>query len=113
MQSGVYAGLKGPSLETPAEIRALGREYEEAAITVCTSFETMGLLVYKRIAPMDLVLDLAGGTGDLARAFCAKVGGDGLVIPDTKRELSILDRGPHLDNAAFGSLRLARWVNIF
>ena len=44
-----------------AEVRARGREYQMAAITLCTSFETMGLLVYKRIAPMDLVLDLAGG----------------------------------------------------
>lgn len=50
-----------------AEIRALGRDYEEAAITVCTSFETMGLLVYKRIAPMDLVLDLAGGIVSVMR----------------------------------------------
>lgn len=50
-----------------ADIRALGREYEEAAITVCTSFETMGLLVYKRIAPMDLVLDLAGGIVSVMR----------------------------------------------
>ena len=46
---------------TLAQIRALGEHYEYAALTVCTSFETMGLLVYKRIAPMDLVLDLAGG----------------------------------------------------
>ena len=30
-------------------------------MTVTTSFETMGLLIYKRIAPLDLVLDLAGG----------------------------------------------------
>ncbi len=44
-----------------AEVRERGREYEQAAVTLCTSFETMGLLVYKRIAPMDLVLDLAGG----------------------------------------------------
>ena len=43
------------------ELRAMGREHEDAAITVCTSFETMGLLVYKRIAELDLVLDLAGG----------------------------------------------------
>jgi hypothetical protein len=48
----------GISLE---EMRALGQEYESAAITVVTSFETMGLLVFKRIAPLDLVLDLAGG----------------------------------------------------
>ncbi|QFU74346.1 hypothetical protein EY643_01040 [Halioglobus maricola] len=44
-----------------AEIRARGPEYEQAAITVCTSFETMGLLVHEKIAPMGLVLDLAGG----------------------------------------------------
>lgn len=44
-----------------AELRAKGTDYEKAAITVTTSFETMGLLVYKRIAPPDLVLDLAGG----------------------------------------------------
>ncbi len=55
----------GISLE---QMRALGENYETAALTVCTSFETMGLLVFKRIAPMDLVLDLAGGiVGVMAR----------------------------------------------
>lgn len=44
-----------------AQLRELGDDYERAAITLCTSFETMGLLAYKRIAPMDIVLDLAGG----------------------------------------------------
>jgi hypothetical protein len=43
------------------ELRQRGDEYMEAAITVTTSFETMGLMVYKRIAPLDLVMDLAGG----------------------------------------------------
>lgn len=43
------------------EMRDLGPRYEQAAITLVTSFETMGLLAFKRIAPMDLVLDLAGG----------------------------------------------------
>ena len=43
------------------QMRAMGDSYEFAALTVCTSFETMGLLAFKRIAPMDLVLDLAGG----------------------------------------------------
>lgn len=51
-----------------AQMRALGENYETAALTVCTSFETMGLLVFKRIAPMNLVLDLAGGiVGVMAR----------------------------------------------
>jgi len=44
-----------------AQLRAKGKLYEQAAISVATSFETMGLLVFKRIAPLDLVLDLAGG----------------------------------------------------
>ncbi len=39
----------------------MGRDYVEAAVTVTTSFETMGLLVYKRIATLDLVMDLCGG----------------------------------------------------
>ena len=43
------------------EMRAEGTEYVKAAIAVTTSFETMGLLVFKRIAPLELVLDLAGG----------------------------------------------------
>ena len=53
-----------------AELRELGEEYEQAAITVCTSFETMGLLIYKRIAPVDLVLDLAGG---IVSVMCKKL----------------------------------------
>jgi len=43
------------------ELRAKGTDYMEAAVTVTTSFETMGLMVFKRIAPLDLVIDLAGG----------------------------------------------------
>ncbi len=53
--------LKLPDGISLAEIRARGQDYEQAAITVATSFETMGLLVHKGIAPMQLVLDLAGG----------------------------------------------------
>jgi len=44
-----------------ADLRAKGSEYEEAAIISTTAFETMGLLVYKRIAPFDIVVELAGG----------------------------------------------------
>lgn len=36
-------------------------ELEKAAIVVCTSFETMGLLIYRKVADFDLVMDLAGG----------------------------------------------------
>ena len=43
------------------ELQSMGNEYVKAAITITTSFETMGLLVFKGIATMDLVSDLAGG----------------------------------------------------
>ncbi len=42
-------------------LREMGPEYEQAAIIVGTAFETMGLLVYKKIAEFDLVMELAGG----------------------------------------------------
>jgi hypothetical protein len=48
----------GISLE---DLRAKGLDHVQAAITVTTSFETMGLLVFQRIATLDMVLDLAGG----------------------------------------------------
>jgi hypothetical protein len=44
-----------------AELRARGSEFEEAAIISNTAFETMGLLVFRRIAPFDVVVELAGG----------------------------------------------------
>jgi hypothetical protein len=43
------------------ELHSKGPEFEEAAVVICTSFETMGLLVYRRIAEFDIVMDLAGG----------------------------------------------------
>ena len=43
------------------ELRERGLEYEEAAILVTTTFETMGLLVHRGIAPFSLVEELAGG----------------------------------------------------
>ena len=52
------------------EMRALGVDYQQAAITVVTSFETMGLLVFKRIAPLDMVMDLAGG---IVSVMCKKL----------------------------------------
>jgi hypothetical protein len=43
------------------ELRAKGPQYEESAILVTTTFETMGLLVHRGIAPFSLVEELAGG----------------------------------------------------
>ena len=52
------------------ELRDMGKEYEVAAFTVVTSFETMGLLVFKKVAPLDLVMDLAGG---IVATLCIKL----------------------------------------
>ncbi len=43
------------------ELRHAGPEAERAAVLICTTFETMGLLVFQRIAPFTLVVELAGG----------------------------------------------------
>lgn len=43
------------------ELRSQGPHVEKAAVLICTSFETMGLLVFKRIAPFNLVVELTGG----------------------------------------------------
>ena len=50
-----------PDGVTLQQLREYGDDHVNAAITVTTSFETMGLLVFKRVASMELVLDLAGG----------------------------------------------------
>lgn len=52
---------KLPDGVSASKMREMGSEYEQAAIIAGTSFETMGLMVYKRIADFDLVMELAGG----------------------------------------------------
>lgn len=48
--------------ETTAEsIRRAGPDLERAANLMCTNFEAMGILVYRRIAPFQLVTDMIGG----------------------------------------------------
>ena len=43
------------------EIRAMDNEYEEAALIVGMTFETMGLLVHRNIASFRMIQDLTGG----------------------------------------------------
>jgi len=50
-----------PDGASSEELRSKGPGFEDAAVVICTSFETMGLLVYRRIADFDIVMDLAGG----------------------------------------------------
>ena len=45
----------------PGFARALGSGHEDAALVIGTRFETMGLLVFERIAPFKLVENLCGG----------------------------------------------------
>ncbi len=50
-----------PDEISTAQLREKGPEYEESAVLVTTTFEAMGLLVFRRIAPFSLVEELAGG----------------------------------------------------
>jgi hypothetical protein len=43
------------------DLRRAGPAAERAATLMCTTFEAMGVLVHRRIAPLALVQDLAGG----------------------------------------------------
>ena len=72
MDDGVtrYLMQKVPEGVTRAQLQEMGSEYEEATITVITSFETMGLLAFRGIAPMDLVMDLVGG---IVTVMCNKL----------------------------------------
>jgi hypothetical protein len=42
-------------------LRRAGPDAEKAATLMCTTFEAMGVLVHRRIAPLPLVQDLVGG----------------------------------------------------
>jgi hypothetical protein len=44
-----------------ADIQARGSEYEEAALTIGMTFETMGLLVHKDILSFPIIQELTGG----------------------------------------------------
>lgn len=44
------------------DLRARGIEYEDAAFTVSTKFETIGLLVFRENIPFHIVEELIGGT---------------------------------------------------
>jgi hypothetical protein len=46
---------------SPDDLRKRGDEFEKAAVLISTNFETMGLMAFERIAPLDLVEKLAGG----------------------------------------------------
>ncbi|PCH51040.1 MAG: hypothetical protein COC20_06090 [Cellvibrionales bacterium] len=50
-----------PDNASAEQIRELGPQGEEAAVQLCTTFETMGVLVYERMASYSLVEQLAGG----------------------------------------------------
>jgi hypothetical protein len=44
-----------------SEIRAKGAEYEDAALSIFLVYETIGLLVFRGVAPFHLVQELTGG----------------------------------------------------
>jgi hypothetical protein len=55
--------LELPHDMTPAQLRALGSELEDAAWSLCAKYETLGYLVYRGIMPIELVEELVGGVG--------------------------------------------------
>lgn len=55
----VLRGL--PDAVSAERLRQAGFEAEYSAVMVCLTFEVLGVLVYKRIAPFPLVVELSGG----------------------------------------------------
>jgi demethylmenaquinone methyltransferase/2-methoxy-6-polyprenyl-1,4-benzoquinol methylase len=61
------------------------------------------------LRPGNVVLDLAGGTGDLAREFCRKVGKDGLVVlADINAAMLRQGRSRLIDTGVSGNLSIAQ-----
>jgi hypothetical protein len=50
-----------PDNASAAELRARGPDHEQAALLVAMMYETMGLLVFRRIASFKLAQELTGG----------------------------------------------------
>ena len=50
-----------PESLSPAEFFAMGLEVQDAAFIIGAKFETMGLLSFRHIIPLDLVEELIGG----------------------------------------------------
>jgi hypothetical protein len=50
-----------PDAASAEQLRQAGPEVERAAVQVTMTFETMGLLVFERITPFELVENLCGG----------------------------------------------------
>ena len=57
----VHLVRQAPDSVSAADLRAMGEEYEQAAILVCTTYETIGLLTFREIASFTLVRELTGG----------------------------------------------------
>lgn len=49
-----------PDGETASTLRARGTDCEEAAILVSTTIEVVGVLIYRRVVPLEIVDDLMG-----------------------------------------------------
>jgi len=65
--------------------------------------------LWKRFTVDHVVLDLAGGTGDLARAFCGKVGKDGhVVLADINAAMLKQGRSRLIDAGVAGNLSIAQ-----
>jgi hypothetical protein len=50
-----------PTTITAEEFKSKGAEYHDAALTLGMRYETIGLLVFRRVIPITIVEDLVGG----------------------------------------------------
>jgi hypothetical protein len=57
----VYLVRQAPDGVGAGDLRAMGEEYDRAAILICTTCETIGLLTFREIASFMLVRELTGG----------------------------------------------------
>lgn len=51
-----------PDASCAEEVRVMGPNVERAATLICTTFETIGVLVYEQVTPFPLVMELTGGS---------------------------------------------------
>ena len=99
----------GDELVSPEEkTRRVGAVFSSVArrYDMMNDLMSMGLhrawkaftLLRADLRPGQRVLDIAGGTGDLAQAFARKVGSSGLVVHTDINPTGVVPKGPDLAN---------------
>ncbi len=77
-----------PEDPTAEQIRAAGPEFEEAAVLIATTYETIGLLVFRELTSFSLVRDLTGG---IAAVMWRKLSGWLVVVREEQQQPSFAE----------------------